>query len=282
MASVLQQGLSFLSPRVATALAGRGGAGSVTLKERAGIMRRDAPERLGGLPIRVEGLLKGYGDRKVLHDVSLDIAQGQFVAIVGRSGSGKSTLLRAIAGLEAPDAGRVLLGGEAPQSAGRALRMMFQDGRLLPWRRVMDNVTLGLAGNEHAKAEQALAAVGLLDRAGEWPRVLSGGQKQRVALARALAAGPRLILLDEPLGALDALTRMEMQDLLEDVWRQSGFTAVLVTHDVAEAARLADRILLIEDGGIALDLRVDLPRPRRTGPELAAIEAQVLDRILRR
>ena len=282
MASVLQQGLSFLSPRVATALAGRGGVGELALQGRAGVLHRDAPERLGGLPIRVEGLTKGYGARTVLHDVSLDIAQGQFVVIVGRSGSGKSTLLRAIAGLEAPDAGRVLLGNEAPQSAGRAMRMMFQDGRLLPWRRVIDNVTLGLSYNERAKAEQALAAVGLQDRAREWPRVLSGGQKQRVALARALAAGPRLILLDEPLGALDALTRMEMQDLLEDIWRQSGFTAVLVTHDVAEAARLADRILLIEDGGIALDLRVDLPRPRRTGSEVAAIEAQVLDRILRR
>ena len=281
MASVLQQGLNFLSLKGDAALKERGAFG-LRLKERSGVLRRESSERLGGLPIRVEGLTKSYGERIVLRDVSLDIQQGQFIAIVGRSGSGKSTLLRAIAGLEAPDSGRVLLGGETPQAAGSAMRMMFQDGRLLPWRRVIDNVTLGLSGHDRPKAEQALAAVGLQDRAQEWPRVLSGGQKQRVALARALAAGPRLILLDEPLGALDALTRMEMQDLLEDIWRQSGFTAVLVTHDVAEAARLADRILLIEDGGIALDLRVDLPRPRRTGPELAAVESQVLDRILKR
>jgi sulfonate transport system ATP-binding protein len=235
-----------------------------------------------GLPIRLEALEKRFVGRPVLRDISLEIGAGQFIAIVGRSGSGKSTLLRAIAGLEEPDSGSITLGGASPQAASHAVRVMFQDGRLLPWRRVIDNVTLGLAAADRPRAEQALDAVGLADRAGEWPRVLSGGQRQRVALARALAAQPRLILLDEPLGALDALTRMEMQDLIEGIWQRIGFTAILVTHDVAEAARLADRILLIEDGGIALDLIVDLPRPRRTGPEMAAIEAEVLARILKR
>jgi sulfonate transport system ATP-binding protein len=124
--------------------------------------------------------------------------------------------------------------------------------------------------------------VGLEDRAQDWPRVLSGGQKQRVALARALAVNPRLVLLDEPLGALDALTRLDMQRLIERIWHDAGFTAVLVTHDVAEAALLADRILLIEDGGIALDLAVDLPRPRRAGPAVAEIEQIVLERLLQR
>ena len=175
----------------------------------------------------------------------------------------------------------MLLGGVPPRQAAGALRIMFQDGRLLPWRRVVQNVALGLPkADALPRAEAALHAVGLADRAGEWPRVLSGGQKQRVALARALAADPKLILLDEPLGALDALTRIEMQSLIEGIWQRTGFTAVLVTHDVAEAATLADRILLIEDGGIAMDLAVDLPRPRSPGPKLAAIEATVLGRIL--
>jgi len=273
MASVLQQGLSVLSfVGTSPVLRGRD-------TDRARSASLTAAQ--GGLPIRLDGLEKRYGGRPVLREISLEIGSGQFVVIVGRSGSGKSTLLRAIAGLEAPDSGKITLGGASPQAAGHAVRVMFQDGRLLPWRSVIDNVTLGLAAAERPRAEQALEAVGLADRAREWPRVLSGGQRQRVALARALAAQPRLILLDEPLGALDALTRMEMQDLIEGIWQRAGFTAILVTHDVAEAARLADRILLIEDGGIALDLTVDLPRPRRTGPEMAEIEAQVLGRILK-
>jgi sulfonate transport system ATP-binding protein len=235
-----------------------------------------------GLPIRLHAVAKGFGARGVLHNVDLAIDPGQFIAIVGRSGSGKSTLLRLLAGLERPDGGQIYLGGMAPDEAAGSLRVMFQDGRLLPWRRVIDNVALGLSAAERPRAITALRDVGLEDRAREWPRVLSGGQRQRVALARALAANPRLILLDEPLGALDALTRLEMQGLIETVWRQSGFTAVLVTHDVAEAALLADRILLVEDGGIAMDLAVDLPRPRRAGPALAEIEAIVLERLLKK
>jgi len=235
-----------------------------------------------GLPIRLRGITRSFGARAVLHDIDLDIAPGQFVAIVGRSGSGKSTLLRLLAGLDQPDGGEVRLGDQSPRDAAPGLRIMFQDGRLLPWRRVLDNVALGLPRAHRPRATAALHAVGLADRARDWPRVLSGGQKQRVALARALAADPQLILLDEPLGALDALTRLEMQSLIESLWQRAAFTAVLVTHDVAEAAILADRILLIENGAIALDLAVDLPRPRRAGAALAEIESQVLDRILGR
>jgi sulfonate transport system ATP-binding protein len=233
-----------------------------------------------GLEISLRGVSKGFGDRGVLHDVDLQIAPGEFVAVVGRSGSGKSTLLRLLAGLDTPDAGTVLLGGKAPAAQGNAVRIMFQDGRLLPWRRVIDNVALGVPRADRGRAEAALAATGLADRAREWPRVLSGGQKQRVALARALATQPKLILLDEPLGALDALTRLEMQRLIENIWQQAGFTAVLVTHDVAEAALLADRVVLIEHGRIALDLRIDLPRPREPGEEMSRIERTVLHRIL--
>ncbi len=257
--------------------------GLIFPRQRAGA-REDSPPRAGapvaGLPVRLSGIGRRFGSRAVLRDVSLSIQPGQFIAVVGRSGSGKSTLLRVLAGLDRPDAGQVLLGGVPPGQAASDLRVMFQDGRLLPWRRVIDNVALGLPRQAKPRAEAALASVGLADRAQDWPRVLSGGQRQRVALARALAADPKLILLDEPLGALDALTRLEMQSLIETLWQRAGFTAVLVTHDVAEAAILADRILLIEDGGIAMDLAVDLPRPRSAGAALAEVEAAVLARIL--
>ncbi|HEX2010441.1 MAG TPA: ATP-binding cassette domain-containing protein, partial [Roseateles sp.] len=155
--------------------------------------------------------------------------------------------------------------------------------RLLPWARVLDNVALGLRGaGARERAAEALAQVGLAERGGDWPAKLSGGQRQRVALARALVHAPRLLLLDEPLGALDALTRIEMQALIERLWRRHGFTAVLVTHDVAEAVALADRVLLIEDGGVALDWRVRLPRPRVHGPEFAALEQRLLERVLQK
>lgn len=161
------------------------------------------------------------------------------------------------------------------------IRLMFQDSRLLPWKSVIDNVGLGLKGNWRPQAYEALEAVGLRDRANEWPAALSGGQRQRVALARALIHQPRLLLLDEPLGALDALTRIEMQQLIEKLWRQHGFTVLLVTHDVSEAVSVADRVILIEEGRIGLDLLVEAAHPRvRGSARLAALEAQVLNRVL--
>jgi sulfonate transport system ATP-binding protein len=244
------------------------------------LLRNGALQSSLGLAISLRGVSKRYGTRGVLHDIDLDIAPGSFVAIAGRSGSGKTTLLRLMAGLEQPDSGAVTLDGAAPATQKRAIRIMFQDGRLLPWRRVMQNVTLGLPAANHTRAETALAAVGLADRGRDWPRVLSGGQKQRVALARALAAQPRLILLDEPLGALDALTRLDMQRLIERLWLAAGFTAVLVTHDVTEAALMADRILVIDEGRISLDEAVSLPRPRAPGVDVAKVEDVVLQRIL--
>ncbi|MCB4768648.1 ATP-binding cassette domain-containing protein [Ancylobacter sp. Lp-2] len=238
------------------------------------------PDTPRGLGLRLERVGRSFGTKRVLEQIDLAIPAGQFVAVVGKSGCGKSTLLRLIAGLDRPSAGRLLFDG--PQE-GAATRIMFQEPRLLPWERVLANVEVGLPASvkgeeRHDRARAILAEVGLADRAGEWPAVLSGGQKQRVALARALASGPRLLAFDEPLGALDALTRIEMQTLLERLWREQGFTALLVTHDVAEALALADRIVLIDRGRIALDLDIDLPRPRRRGSaELAALEGRILD-----
>jgi sulfonate transport system ATP-binding protein len=235
-----------------------------------------------GMTIEIDALGKAFGRREVLEGIDLRIEPGEFVAIVGRSGCGKSTLLRLVAELEAPSAGTIRLDGAPIPERRNDLRIMFQDARLLPWKRVVDNIALGLGGERPREQAQAtLAQVGLADRGGEWPAVLSGGQRQRIALARALVHSPRLLLLDEPLGALDALTRIEMQRLIESLWRERGFTALLVTHDVSEAVALADRVLLIENGRVALDQRIDLPRPRSRGnPRFAAIEEHILQRVL--
>jgi sulfonate transport system ATP-binding protein len=251
--------------------------------EQARLLRRGSESSSRGLPLTIRGLRKSFGDNEVLRGIDLHIPAGQFVAIVGRSGCGKSTLLRLIAGLETIGAGAISFGEETrPED----VRVMFQEPRLLPWARVLSNVEVGL-GHDRAssdaqmRAEKALAEVGLDDRRGEWPAVLSGGQKQRVALARALVSHPRVLAFDEPLGALDALTRISMQRLLERVWHDQAFTAILVTHDVSEAVALADRVLVIEHGRIAHDIHVDIPRPRRRGSaDLAALEGSILRNLL--
>jgi len=236
-----------------------------------------------GVRLQAQGLSKRYGQREVLRHLKLAIEPGQFIAIVGRSGCGKSTLLRLVAGLEQASEGQLLADGQPIDGLREEVRIMFQEARLLPWRRVLDNVTLGLPREDRPRAAQVLAQVGLAERAGEWPARLSGGQRQRVALARALVHQPRLLLLDEPLGALDALTRIEMHRLIESLWQQLGFTALLVTHDVQEAVALADRVILIEDGRIALDETITLARPRSQGdPAFAAIEKRILDRVLQK
>jgi len=235
----------------------------------------------GGLSTSLRGVAKMYAGLPVLRPLDLQIEAGEFVAVVGRSGCGKSTLLRLIAGLETPCQGEIRHDGQIRQTLGGDIRVMFQEARLLPWRSLLDNVGIGLTGDWQAAALDTLREVGLQGREHDWPAVLSGGQKQRVALARALASHPRLLLLDEPLGALDALTRIEMQNLIESLWLEQGFSAVLVTHDVAEAVALADRVILLEDGGIGLDIAVNLPRPRQRGEAaFARIEGEVLRRVL--
>jgi len=251
--------------------------------EHPPVADRAAPTVAGGVKLQARHLSKRYGEREVLRNAQLTIAPGEFIAIVGRSGCGKSTLLRLVAGLEEASGGALSVDGQPVHGLHGDTRIMFQEARLLPWRRVLENVTLGLPAESRERGREVLGQVGLAERAGEWPARLSGGQRQRVALARALVHQPRLLLLDEPLGALDALTRIEMHRLIEGLWQRHRFTALLVTHDVQEAVTLADRVILIEDGQIALDQRIDLPRPRVPGDAaLAALERRILDRVLAR
>jgi len=218
--------------------------------------RPTAPQASPEAAVQVRGLTRAYGENAVLHGVDLTIRPGEFVALLGRSGSGKSTLLRTLAGLDPAPPGTV----QVPA----ARSVVFQEPRLLPWKRVWRNVTLGLrAPDPRARAEAALAEVGLAHRLTAWPLTLSGGEAQRAALARALVREPALLLLDEPFAALDALTRLRMQELVTALWRAHRPAILLVTHDVDEALGLADRVLMLEHGRIALDLPVELPRPRR-------------------
>ena len=236
-----------------------------------------------GAKILIEQLHKFYGDVVVLEDLDLHIQAGEFVAIVGRSGCGKSTLLRLIADLEKPSYGEIKFKSTQHIREGITsddIRVMFQDPRLLPWRSILANVQLGLAKDQHSKAAQLLKKVGLEEKSALWPSQLSGGQCQRTALARALSHTPRILLLDEPLGALDALTRLDMQNLIEKLWLEQGFTTILVTHDVSEAVQLADRIILLDKGHIAKQFKVDLSRPRKKNAEFADLEQQVLDAVL--
>jgi sulfonate transport system ATP-binding protein len=250
--------------------------------ERAGKLRTPASGAANaGVEVRISHVAKRFGNHSVLTDVNLDIQPGEFVAIVGHSGCGKSTLLRLISGLDFPSEGSILVDGQPVTRQLSEGRIMFQDARLLPWRRVIENVGIGRRGEWKRAALEALDRVGLADRAGDWPAVLSAGQRQRVALARALVSRPRLLLLDEPLGALDALTRLDMQRLVEQVWNQQNFTAILVTHDVGEAVALADWVVVLERGTLPLVQRIEQQRPRVRGDaSLGEIEGEILARLL--
>ena len=232
--------------------------------------------------LQARAVVKQFDERLVLSGIDLDLGPEEITAIVGRSGCGKSTLLRLLAGLERVSGGNIALAGQHLTGLNRAARVMFQDACLLPWKTVLDNVLLAVPGAEgRHRARQALSKVGLLDRADEWPASLSGGQRQRVALARALASDAPLLFLDEPLGALDALTRLEMQALLENLWLEKRFGALLITHDVEEAVALGDRVLVMEAGRFILEVPVDLPRPRvRSSQEFIALKERALHRLL--
>jgi sulfonate transport system ATP-binding protein len=223
------------------------------------------------LAVRVRGLSRRFGERSVIKDLDLDIRQGEFVVLIGRSGCGKSTLLRVLSDLDHEISGAV----EVP----RRRAVAFQAPRLMPWKSVWRNVALAVPGRpDPARAAEALEEVGLGHRAQAWPKDLSGGEAQRAALARALIREPDLLLLDEPFGALDALTRLKAQELVYELWRKHRCAILLVTHDVEEALLLADRVLVMDDGVIAHEIEVGLPRPRGIGdPGFNAQRLQLLD-----
>jgi sulfonate transport system ATP-binding protein len=209
--------------------------------------------------VRIVDAQRTLTGRTIIDRLNLTIGAGEFVALLGASGSGKTTLLRMLAGLDAPDAGEVWV--------PHARTVVFQEPRLLPSRKVWRNVLLGLKGIHHSRARAlaSLQEVGLAAQADAWPATLSGGEAQRASLARALVRQPKLLLLDEPFAALDALTRLKMQQLIGDLVHLHGPATLLVTHDVEEAILLADRLLVLRAGRIAFDTRVELPRPRSTG-----------------
>jgi sulfonate transport system ATP-binding protein len=222
-----------------------------------GGLTAERPSQAPGAAVRTSRLVRSFGDRDVLRELDLTLGQGEFTALLGRSGSGKSTLLRAVARLDHGVAGS----GEL--SVPERVSLSFQDSRLLPWLRVLDNVVLGIRGRDaKERGAKALAEVGLEGRERSWPHELSGGEQQRAALARALVRDPELLLADEPFGALDALTRIRMHDLLRELYERHRPAVLLVTHDVDEAVELADRVLVLDDGRIAVDLAIDLPSPR--------------------
>lgn len=220
--------------------------------------------------VRVAGLVRNFGHGNVLDGLSIDLQPGSFTALLGRSGCGKSTLLRTLAQLDPAPKGTVTL----PQKRA----VVFQEPRLVPWMRVLRNVTLGLRHPDaEARGLAALAEVGLNHRTHAWPLTLSGGEAQRAALARALVREPELLLLDEPFAALDALTRLRMQGLVETLWAAHAPAVLLVTHDVDEALLLADRALVMADGRIAADIPIDLERPRHHGdPGFIALRSRLL------
>ena len=222
---------------------------------------------------------------EVLRDISLDVPAGGFLAIVGASGCGKSTLLRIIAGLEQAEGGRVTLDGAPITGPGLDRGMVFQDHRLFPWLTVRENIALAFAATEVPRAEadrrvaEHLELVGLNGFGDAYPSQISGGMAQRAAIARALVNEPEVLLLDEPLGALDALTRVRLQKELERIWQAKGVTMILVTHDIDEAVFLADRIIVLEPrpGRIRRSIPVDLPHPRdRSLPAFVALRDDIL------
>lgn len=249
--------------------------------------------RTPALPVSFRGLRRAFGSggeaHTVLRDVNFDVRPGEVLAILGTSGCGKSTLLRAAAGLDAPSAGSVEIDGAPVQGVDPRCAFAFQEPRLLPWHTLQANIAIGLptgvsARNGKAKVARLLELVGLQDFAKHRPREVSGGMAQRASLARALARNPGVLLLDEPFGALDALTRIKMQDLLLDVHRAEPTTVLLVTHDVDEALQLADRIIVLgrepeAAPGATIVRTVDVPgaRPRdRASAELARMRASLL------
>jgi len=234
---------------------------------------RDSRAQHRGGAVHIRNLVRSFDGRAVIDGISLDIGAGEFVALIGKSGCGKSTLLRALAHIDDSVAGSGRI--QVPDNRS----VLFQDSRLLPWENVLQNISIGLRTPDAQERSLAvLADVGLTGREHAWPNALSGGEQQRVALARSLARNPSLLLADEPFGALDALTRIKMHELLFRLVEIHRPTVLLVTHDVDEALVLADRVLVMDAGRIVLDSRVDLAHPRNKSAEVfGALRAELLE-----
>ncbi|MGC9544165.1 ABC transporter ATP-binding protein [Streptomyces sp. UG1] len=238
-----------------------------------------------GARVRLDGLKLAFGAMPAA-EVDLEVSPGEIVVLLGPSGCGKSTILRALAGLLRPAAGRADVDGRPVGASGTGCAMVFQEDALLPWRTASRNVEYALKlrgvprGERRKEAGDLLAQVGLEGFAGHLPGQLSGGMRQRVQLARTLATRPRVMLMDEPFGALDAQTRSEMQQLLVSVWRQYRTTILFVTHDVDEALLLADRVVLLTPRPARIARTVEIPNPRRPGaqfePEFARRRYEIL------
>lgn len=231
--------------------------------------------------VSLRGIRKSYENTHVIQGIDLEVRDGEFMVFVGPSGCGKSTMLRAIAGLDAPTRGRIALDGATISAPHEKIGIVFQEPRLLPWLSVADNVGFeaGRGGGKHPRVGELLAEVGLAAFADAWPKQLSGGMAQRAAIARGLFTQPALLLLDEPFSAVDAFTRMRLQDLLLSITAHHGTTLLLVTHDVDEAVYLSDRVVVMNSGPgrIAGDVVVPLPRPRdRRDPALVHARSEVL------
>lgn len=221
--------------------------------------------------VRVRELNKSFDGRIILENVDLDIAEGEFVALLGASGSGKSTLLRILAGLEVADSADATVPGNRS--------VVFQDARLLPFRKVAGNILIGLDRKRYGddEVETVLAEVGLPGFGRRWPKTLSGGEAQRTALARAILREPHLLLLDEPFASLDALTRIRMHDLVLRLWRRHTPAVLLITHDVDEAILLADRILVLKDRNLTHEVTITVPRDVRSAwPEFRSVRSSLL------
>ena len=251
-------------------------------------LARKIVEESAGVSVSARGIDHGFdlhGDYlPVLHDVSFEAEPGEFVALLGPSGCGKSTLLRLVAGLDHPRSGSLTVDGAEVTGPDPSRVVVFQDPTLYPWRTVWRNAALGLEARgllkqNRGRVDDALALVGLQEFAEAYPHQLSGGMAQRASLARALVNDPKLLILDEPLGKLDSLTRLTMQGELTRLWQQRGFTVLMVTHDVEEALLLANRVIVFSDrpARIRADLTVDLPFPRhRDHPELLRLRREAL------
>ncbi|WP_058306763.1 ABC transporter ATP-binding protein [Gracilibacillus massiliensis] len=235
------------------------------------------------MSLALRDVSRTFNGTTAVRGVNLEVKPGEIIGLLGTSGCGKSTLLRAISGLDPEYDGEIEINGNVSRQIQDTASFIFQEPRLLPWLNVLDNVTFGLTGKRKDKENRAidyLESVGLRGKEVLYPRELSGGMAQRVAIARALVTSPEILLLDEPFSALDAFTKMQLQDLLLDVWKKYQSTIVMVTHDIDEAMYLCDRVVILkgQPGEVEREIKIDLERPRDRGSEyLAHLKSEILD-----